>query len=165
MTLSIEAFQAFLARRPDSVVSAAIREAAAEKNRAAVNINLALAHIGKAPLLSEPESSGSESQPTTPTAPAVPNVEFVEDSLGFRIQERNNSWWKFAYQFTLKNNTDQVIAVSVDVKFLDADGFVVDDAIAYDIKVPARGTKAYSDSTLIDASEAASVVSIQIEER
>ena len=97
--------------------------------------------------------------------PSTPPVELVEGSLGFRIQERNTVWWKFAYQFTLRNNTDRQRSLNLEIKFVDSDGFVVDDATAYDVVVPADGTVTHSDSTLIDASEAGSVTGIQIKER
>lgn len=165
MATSIEAFQAFLVQRSDSTVSAYLRNAAAAKQLAATNINRALEHIGKAALIQAPTEQASESQPTTTTTPSEPLLTIVEGSLEYRIQERNNTWWKFAYQFTLQNTSNQPVSIDLEVKFLDADGFVVDDAYVYDIVIPAGGTKTHSDSALIDAGEAASVTSIEIEER
>ena len=163
MGSSIKMLSAFLAQASESRMLDLIRAVEADKRLAAININGALEHIGQAPQLTVPEESEFGSGDVSRSRDA-PDVEVVNGSLSFRVQERNNVWWKFAYKFTLRNNTSREQSVNVDIKFLDSDDFVVDDARAYGIDVPAFGTTEHSDSTLIDRSEASSVVSIRVDE-
>lgn len=163
MTTSIEGFSAFLAQRSDSYVIELLDAADEAKQTAAANINKAFESIGKPSILTVAGDAGESVE--IAENPSTPAVQIVEGSLGFRVQERNNVWWKFAYQFELRNNTNRQQAVNMEIKFVDSDGYVVDDATAYDITIPANGTTVHSDSTLIDASEAPSVAGIHIEER
>ncbi len=162
MAKAIDSFSAFLAQKSDSHVVELIDAADQAKQSAALAINEALKSIGQTPIL---DVEGAAQNAPVSETPSTPPVELVEGSIGFRIQERNNVWWKFAYQFTLRNNTDRQRSLNLEIKFVDSDGFVVDDATAYDVVVPADGTVTHSDSTLIDASEAGSVTGIQIKER
>lgn len=163
MGSSIEVLTAFMTQESESLVFNLMLDASADKRLAAININSALEHIGQPATLTVPEDLENEiSRDDVSRVLDAPEVEVVEESLGFRIQERNNVWWKFAYQFELQNNTSRQQSVNVDIKFLDADGYVVDDARAYDITIPPNGTTVHSDSTLIDTSEASSVVSIRV---
>ena len=99
----------------------------------------------------------------TPT-PAGPRIEVVKGTLGYRIQEQNSVWWKFAYQFTLKNNTDRPVSLDIKVKFLDSDGFVVDETLLWGVTVPASEQEhVISDSALIDAGEAPKVAGLKLE--
>lgn len=105
-----------------------------------------------------------EVTPTPTPTPEGPRIELVDNSLEYRIQEQNDLWWKFAYQFTLRNNTDRNIDVGgIHIKFVDAEGFVVDDAYLWNVAVPANESRVFSDSTLIDAEEASKITGIQIE--
>ena len=49
--------------------------------------------------------------------------------MNYEITEKNPAWWKFSWQATLKNNTTSTVDFFINVKFLDQEGFVVDDDI------------------------------------
>ena len=85
---------------------------------------------------SEPESSTlppEYSIPSTPSnetktaPPLIANWEVVD--LDYKIVEKNETWWKFSWQATLKNNTSSVVEFYITVNFLDRHGFIVDDDI------------------------------------
>ena len=169
MTKYINSLTAFMTQKPDLRVAQLIREADEWQVLAATNLNRALENIGQTSMLTVPEG-GLSNVPAEDLQKAVevanaPDVEVVDGSASFRVQERNNVWWKFAYRFELRNNADREQSVDVEIKFVDSDGYEVDDARAYDITIPANGTTVHSDSTLIDTSEARSVTGIRIEQR
>lgn len=85
----------------------------------------------------------------------------VVSSVDTKITEQNSVWWKFAWKATIKNNTDNSISTGVLVKFLDKDGFVVDEDREYGVVVPANSEKTISEFALIDVSVAGNVKTVQ----
>jgi hypothetical protein len=81
-------------------------------------------------------------------------------SIDSKVTEQNSVWWKYAWKATLKNNSESAISTDVTVKFLDKDGFVIDEDREYNVVVPAGSEKLVSEHALIDASVAANVKSV-----
>ena len=79
-----------------------------------------------------PPAASSEAMPA-PNQPVVPppspKVIWVLWGLNYEITEKTPGWWKFSWQATLKNNTTSTVDFFIYVKFLDQEGFVVDDDI------------------------------------
>lgn len=90
-------------------------------------------------------------------------IEIVDIST--RVTESNSVWWKYAWNLTLKNNTDRDRTVTAEIKWVDADGFVVDDDTAYSLVVPANSEKTFNDYQLIDTSVAPDVEGIKAQVR
>lgn len=90
-----------------------------------------------------------------------PTIDIV--SIDTKITERNSVWSKFSWVLKLKNNTDRQKSVSVDLKWVDEGGFVLDDHQEYNLKVPANQEATFNDYILIDASVADNVVGVEAE--
>lgn len=89
------------------------------------------------------------------------SIEIIDIST--RVTESNSVWSRFAWNLTLKNNTDRTRAVSAVIKWVDKDGFVVDSDRQYSLSVPANSEQTFNDYKLIDASVAADVDGIEVE--
>lgn len=107
------------------------------------------------------DSGNTSTTTTSSTKSAV--VEIVDVST--RVTESNSVWSKYAWNLTLKNNTDRDRTVGATIKWTDKDGFVVDTDYEYSLTVPANSEKTFNDFTLIDASVAGNVEGIQAEIR
>lgn len=106
-----------------------------------------------------PPSKSSSEPEISPPQKVIKNWEV--SNLRYTIIEKNNSWWKFSWQLTLKNNTTSVVDFYIYVNFLDRNGYIIDD----DIENPShfapkeqRGIKGY---TLIDTELAPDVKDIE----
>ena len=162
MTTSIEGFQAFLGQSPDVRVAELLHYASELKILAAIRINRALEDIGKAPVLAVPSNADRDDISMSSMTPAIG---LVEGSLNFNVEERDDVWWTFVYEFEVKNNLRQRKSVYVIVKFLDAQGVVVEETTASEFSIPPYGTIMHRDSTRIAASEAPRVIDMRIEQR
>jgi len=63
----------------------------------------------------------------------------------------------------LKNNTDCDRTVTATIKWVDADGFVVDKATEYGLRVPAQSEATFNEFALIDGDVAANVDGVEAE--
>jgi len=90
-----------------------------------------------------------------------PNVEIVD--ITTRVTESNAVWSKYAWNLTLKNNTDREQSVMAEIKWTDAEGFVVDTDNEFELVVPANSEKTFNDYDLIDADVAGNIVGIEAE--
>lgn len=107
-------------------------------------------------------SGGSTSTSAPDYAKPAP-VEVV--SITTKVTESNSVWSKYAWNLTLKNNTDKDRTVRADVEWTDKEGFVVDTDVEYSIVVPANSETTFNDFQLIDASVAGDVENIEVEIR
>ena len=98
-----------------------------------------------------PNNSQEESQPIE-----IVNVET-------KVTESNTVWSKFAWNLTLKNNTNKDKNVFAELKWVDDSGFVVDSHQEYSLGVPANSEQTFNDFALIDASVAGNVEGIKAE--
>lgn len=112
---------------------------------------------GFAPVSSS-SSGGSEN-----SAPQQAAIEIVDIST--RVTEQNSVWWKFAWNLTLKNNTDRDRTVTAEIKWVDEEGFVVDNDTAYSLVVPANSEKTFNDFQLINTPVAPNVDGIKAQVR
>lgn len=91
-----------------------------------------------------------EQAPTAAPAPATDHrndVQIVE--IDSRVTEDNSSWARHAWKLTLHNSTDRPISVHATIKFLDADGFLVDEDTEYSLVVPPMQDETFTGSKLI----------------
>ncbi len=83
-------------------------------------------------------------------APAVDrrnDIDIVE--IDSRTTENNDVWARYAWKLTLRNTTDRPISVQATIKFLDADGFLVDEDTEYGLAVPPMQEETFTGSKLI----------------
>jgi uncharacterized protein YcfL len=97
------------------------------------------------------------------TQPEQKSIEIVDVST--KVTEQNSVWWKYAWVLTLKNNTNRDRSVTAELKWVDADGFVVDSATEYSLTIPAGEEKTFNDFALISTPGSADVEGIQAELR
>lgn len=105
----------------------------------------------------QPATTAQESQPEQKS------IEIVDVST--KVTEQNSVWWKYAWVLTLKNNTNRERSVTAELKWVDADGFVVDSATEYSLAIPAGEEKTFNDFALISTPGSADVEGIQAELR
>jgi hypothetical protein len=118
---------------------------------------------------SSPAATTSQPAPQTATGtlntkPALPDWTVIDVSA--KVTESNTVWWKYAWKLTVRNNrTDRPITLDVKIKFLDKDGFVVDDDDAYNLSVAASSEATFSEYDLIDTEVAGNIASVKAELR
>lgn len=96
--------------------------------------------------------------------PPIPTTKVVDVlSATMRVTESNNTWWKYAYKVDLRNNRNETALIVLKVKFLDREGFVIDEHRNYKVVVPAGQKTSISDFKLIDAKVAGNVRRITAE--
>lgn len=108
-------------------------------------------------------ASNSANSGSGSTSTSAPAIEIVDIST--RVTESNSVWSKFAWNLTLKNNTDRDRTVNAVIKWVDKDGFVVDSDNEYNLRVPANSEKTFNDYQLIDASSVPDVEGVKAEVR
>lgn len=81
-------------------------------------------------------------------------------SGGGKPTERNDTWWRYSWQFTFANHSDRQIVFNIEVRFLDNQGFVVDSTTERGLSIPPRTNKSFRGETLITAGPARTVASV-----
>jgi hypothetical protein len=66
-----------------------------------------------------------------------------------RVTESNDSWWRFAWKLTIRNESNRDSTFNAIVEFQDADGFVIDSDNAYNLSVPAMGDRTFTGYALV----------------
>jgi len=108
-------------------------------------------------------ATGSTSSNSSKTNNTIKNiigdpVEIVDVST--KVTEKNNVWWKYAWQATLKNNSSNSKTITLEVKWLDAEKFIVDTDTAYSLTVGPNQEQTFNDFQLITYPVAQNVVSV-----
>lgn len=100
-----------------------------------------------------------ETKPMSGESESEPAIAIVE--IDTRVTERNNTWWKFAWKLTLRNNTSQATSVDAKIEWLDVDGFVVDDDNARGLGVSPGEANTFTGYGLVTADVAGSIATVQ----
>jgi len=109
-------------------------------------------------------SDTNTEQPAATEQEAQPQQKSIEImDVSTKVTEQNSVWWKYAWVLTLKNNTTRDRSVTAELKWVDADGFVVDSATEYSLTIPAGEEKTFNDFALISTPGSADVEGIQAE--
>ena len=72
-------------------------------------------------------------------------------SVDSRVTESNNTWSRFAWKLTLRNDSDQPQAFQGTIEFQDSDGFIVDTSNARTMLVSAKSERTFTGFALIGA--------------
>jgi hypothetical protein len=113
-----------------------------------------------APASQPPPVAGSGTQTIPPSGsvasgPPPKRLEIV--NVDARVTELNNTWWRYAWRLTLRNDTDTPMRAEATIEFQDKDGFVIDEAREHNAVVPAREEKTFTGYTLIRSAVAPNV--------
>lgn len=81
------------------------------------------------------------------TKTEAPRIEIAD--LQYGVTEQNDMWWRYAWTARLKNNTARDRSVSVEVKFLTAEGLKVDSDRQYGVQIPANGETTIEGDALV----------------
>ena len=96
-------------------------------------ILLGIAFLGNgqpsAPATTTPEPEATTPPPAQTSPPTEPQYNWEISGLTYRITEKAETWWKFSWQATLKNNTSHQVNFFVDINYLDRDGYIIDSGI------------------------------------
>ena len=92
-------------------------------------------------------------------APATTPLQVVD--VQAKPTEVNDTWWRMAWQLTVRNTTRQGIELDATIEFLDADGFVVDDTREYGVSVPGGSSRTFTGYDLVDTNAAVNVVGVK----
>ncbi|MBT3270012.1 hypothetical protein HN371_22890 [Candidatus Poribacteria bacterium] len=79
--------------------------------------------------------------------PAPGDIDIVD--LAVRVTEKNNTWWRFAWQLTLVNDVDRALVFGATVEFQDGDGFIVDVGNDYGLQLADRETRTFAGFALV----------------
>jgi hypothetical protein len=90
--------------------------------------------------------------------PAPNTIEVV--SITYKVTEKNNSWWRYSWQLTVRNTTPMQHVFDGEVKFLDSGGFELDYSRIYDAVVGPDSEVTITESDLIDIDVAPAVASV-----
>ena len=105
----------------------------------------------------------SSPTPTVAATPTAHPLSFVE--ITYRVTERNNVWWRFAWRLTVRNSGDTIERFDAIIEFQDADGFVIDTDHEYDLAVGPNSEHTFTGSALIDADVAQDVAQVYVKGR
>ena len=95
---------------------------------------------------------------TQPQEPQGTGLQAIH--IGTKVTEQNDAYQKFAWTLKVKNTTDTGKSFTAKIQWLDADGFIVDDDIAYDLMLNANEEKQFAGYALIDADAASTATSV-----
>lgn len=81
-------------------------------------------------------------------------------SASARATDRRSSWWRFGWVVSLKNHSDSLQTFRLTIQFMDAGGYVIDNARANGLTVDAGQERTFRDSTLVNMPGASNVKSV-----
>jgi len=81
-------------------------------------------------------------------------------TIGGKVTERNDVWWKYAWKLVLKNKSNQAQTCNATVEFQDAEGFIVDSDRVRGLTVPAGGEETFTGFSLVTAEVAGNVARV-----
>ncbi len=103
------------------------------------------------------EQKRAESKSALSSSTDENNLKIIE--IDYKINERNQVWWKYAWRLTIVNPKPLEVNVNATIEFQDKIGFVIDDN-EYCLHIPAKGQKTFTGYKLITASVAPNVAQI-----
>ena len=84
-------------------------------------------------------------------------------TIDARTMETNAVWWKMAWLLTVENRSGDVAIFNAHIKFLDDDGFVVDEDFTTNLSILPYTSDDYTGAKLVTASVAPNVAKIAVE--
>ena len=92
-------------------------------------------------------------QPQAASAPAPTPPDFGPTihigSMDYRITEQNSVFWRFAWQSSIRNGSEEPRVFTIEIEYQDADGFILDTATEYRQVLRPWETKTFTGSSLL----------------
>ena len=88
-----------------------------------------------------------------------PSIQIV--NIATKITEKNDAYYKFSWILTVKNSAESSKLFTAKIEWLDKDGFIIDDDIAYDLTIGANKEKHFTGYTLTDTDVASTVSTVR----
>jgi hypothetical protein len=101
------------------------------------------------------ESNSTKANTSSEAAPPI-KKEWRIIEVDSRVTESNNSWWRYAWQLKLANDSQQPMLFDATIEFQDADGFVIDQDTERGL-IPAASEKTFTGYKLVSLPGAAKV--------
>lgn len=120
------------------------------------NIHAIVAERNRA-WIAKTQSAGQTTQ--EPQTPQEPSLEIIR--VATKITEKNNAYYKFSWILTVKNDADSSKSFTARIEWLDEDGFIIDDDIAYDLTIAAGEEKLFTGYALTDAEVAETISNVR----
>ncbi|MHB8797139.1 MAG: hypothetical protein ACYDBY_01630 [Thermoanaerobaculia bacterium] len=98
----------------------------------------------------EAASGAAANPPAAPASAAAPTERkwsIVE--VDSRVTETNDTWWRYAWKLTLRNDAASDLAFDATIEFQDGDGFVIDSDQEHGLLVPAGSEKTFTGYDLV----------------
>lgn len=100
-----------------------------------------------------PAAAGA--RPAAAPAPAERKWSIVE--VDSRVTESNDSWWRYAWKLTLRNDDSSDLAFDATIEFQDGEGFVIDSDRQHGLFVPAGSERTFTGYDLVNVPGASRV--------
>jgi hypothetical protein len=84
-------------------------------------------------------------------------------SVDSKITESNDYWGRHAWQLVLQSKADRPLRIQATIKFLDSEGFIIDQDDESNLLLPAGEFGTFSGYTLINQPGSAKVDRVQAE--
>lgn len=91
--------------------------------------------------------AAADARPAAAPAPAERKWSIVE--VDSRVTESNDTWWRYAWKLTLRNDESSDLAFDATIEFQDGEGFVIDSDRQYGLLVPAGTEKTFTGFDLV----------------
>ena len=103
------------------------------------------------------QSAGGTPEQTQ--APQEPSLQIVR--VATKVTEKNDAYYKFSWILTVKNDADVGKSFTARVEWLDREGFIIDDDVAYDLTIDAKEEKHFTGYTLTDTDMASTISNVR----
>ncbi|MFC1875501.1 hypothetical protein ACFLY3_05090 [Chloroflexota bacterium] len=98
----------------------------------------------------------------TPTT-TQPQEEYEIIEAKYKITEKNSIYWTFSWQATIKNNTSGQLHLSVQILFVDNEGFVLGNSVTQYLNLEPGEQETIKFYWFVDAALAPDVVAMELE--
>lgn len=92
---------------------------------------------------------------TAPPAPTLPVLQIVD--VDYAVTEKNSTWWRFSWKLDVANSTEKARAFAARIKFLDINGFILDQDTEAVLHIKGWDRQVYTGFALIRAANAPKV--------
>ena len=82
-------------------------------------------------------------------APALAERKWSIVQVDSRVTESNDTWWRYAWRLTLRNDDSSDLAFDATIEFQDGEGFVIDSDQEHGLLVPAGSEKTFTGYALV----------------
>lgn len=107
-----------------------------------------------------PEGAGPSATPVPEapaSAPSAPAKKWSIVEVDSRVTEQNDTWWRYAWKLTLRNDDSADAVFDATIEFQDGDGFVIDSAQEYRLAIPGGSDRTFTGFALVRTPGAARV--------